>query len=402
MEVPSVQLPSLYPKQRAIFYNPARVSVCEASTKSGKSVGGLVWQLEQNLSERPGMAHLWVEPVHTQAKVMFERVVRWLTKADPEGLIWGTNRTDLIVTFKNGSRWFFKGSDNYDSIYGSDYGSAVIDEASRCREETWAAVWSTLTATGGPIRTIGNVKGRKNWNYRLARRAEGGEPGYAYHKLTVHDAVAAGVIKPQQIEDAKRALPAGVFQELYMAEASDDGSNPFGLEHIGACVGPLGTGPVVAWGVDLAKSQDWTVAIGMNEAGQTTIFERWQGPWAATTSRLVKFIGDTPALVDSTGVGDPIVEELQRQCPRVEGLKFTAQSKQQLMEGLAVAIQQRDITFPEGVIPNELEAFEYEPTRTGVRYTAPSGMHDDAVCGLALAVSKWKTVVRTGGVFFGY
>jgi hypothetical protein len=56
------------------------------------------------------------------------------------------------------------------------------------------------------------------------------------------------------------------------------------------------------------------------------------------------------------------------------------------MEGLAVAIQQREITFPEGPITNELNAFEYEYTRTGVRYSAPEGMHDDCVMALALAV----------------
>ena len=36
----------------------------------------------------------------------------------------------------------------------------------------------------------------------------------------------------------------------------------------------------------------------------------------------------------------------------------------------------------------ELEQFEYEYTRTGVRYSAPDGQHDDTVCALALAVSK--------------
>jgi hypothetical protein len=61
------------------------------------------------------------------------------------------------------------------------------------------------------------------------------------------------------------------------------------------------------------------------------------------------------------------------------------------MEGLAVAIQQREIRYPDGellpgcVIVDELEEFEYEYTRTGVRYTAPQGLHDDAVNALALA-----------------
>jgi hypothetical protein len=38
------------------------------------------------------------------------------------------------------------------------------------------------------------------------------------------------------------------------------------------------------------------------------------------------------------------------------------------------------------VIVAELEEFGYEYTRTGVRYSAPEGLHDDTVCALALAV----------------
>jgi hypothetical protein len=55
------------------------------------------------------------------------------------------------------------------------------------------------------------------------------------------------------------------------------------------------------------------------------------------------------------------------------------------MEGLAKAIQERKITFPDGPIKDELESFEYEFSRTGVKYSAPSGLHDDCVCSLALA-----------------
>ena len=71
----------------------------------------------------------------------------------------------------------------------------------------------------------------------------------------------------------------------------------------------------------------------------------------------------------------------------VVGFKFTSPSKQQLMEGLSLAIQQEDIHFPDGQIVSELKDFGYEFTRTGVRYSAPEGFHDDCVCGLALAVA---------------
>jgi hypothetical protein len=60
------------------------------------------------------------------------------------------------------------------------------------------------------------------------------------------------------------------------------------------------------------------------------------------------------------------------------------------MEGLAVAIQQRAISFPDGLLVSELEAFEYSYTRTGVLYSAPEGLTDDGVCALALAVRRWR------------
>ena len=71
------------------------------------------------------------------------------------------------------------------------------------------------------------------------------------------------------------------------------------------------------------------------------------------------------------------------------------------MEGLAVAIQQQKIGFPEGIIVTELEQFEYELTRTGVRYSAPEGLHDDCVCSLALAQRR-RSVVRPGENILDY
>ena len=58
------------------------------------------------------------------------------------------------------------------------------------------------------------------------------------------------------------------------------------------------------------------------------------------------------------------------------------------MEGLAVAIQRKEIRFPEGPIVQELLAYEYQYTRLGVRYSAAEGLHDDCVCALALAVQQ--------------
>jgi hypothetical protein len=218
------------------------------------------------------------------------------------------------------------------------------------------------------------------------------EPNGHFERITWRDAVEAGVLDEEEIEDARRNLPELIFRELYEAVASDDGGNPFGEAHIRACIGPnLADGPAVAFGVDLAKKQDYLVVIGLNDGGQVCSFDRWQGlPWRASIRRIHGIIGeDAPALVDSTGIGDPVLEELQEEHGNFRGYNFTQASKQRLMEGLAVSIQGHEIQFPEGPIVQELLRFEYELTRTGVRYSAPEGYNDDCVCSLALARQAW-------------
>ena len=296
----------------------------------------------------------------------------------------------------NGATISFKSGEKPDNLYGEDVYAVVIDEATRLREESWHAIRSTMTATRGPVRIIGNVKGRKNWAYVLARRAESGEDGWHYAKLTAYDAADAGVIEMNEIEQAKTMLPENVFKELYLAEPSDDGGNPFGQRAIIKCISPMSSKPPVLFGVDLAKSVDYTVAIGLDEDGVVSSFARFQAPWEETVRQLSQHIGFLPAVVDSTGVGDPIVERLQRDLPNVEGFHFSSPSKQKLMEGLALAIQTEDIRYPDGEIVNELDAFAYEYTRTGVRYSAPDGLHDDCVMALALAVHARGNSAREG------
>ncbi len=140
------------------------------------------------------------------------------------------------------------------------------------------------------------------------------------------------------------------------------------------------------WGWDLAKKQDYTVGIGLDASGYVCRFERLQGiPWDKIIDHIILATNGAPALVDSTGLGDPVVDLLRKKATSFEGYHFTPGSKQKLMEGLSVAIQSQTIHFPPGIITQELEQYEYVYTRTGCRYSAPEGYNDDAVCALALA-----------------
>ena len=371
----------------------------EASTKSGKTVGAIAWIVEKALGGKAGQNFWWIAPGYNQAEIAYRRIKTGLTKGSFTAYDTPTPRILTMV----GTWIWFKSADNADALYGEDVYAAIIDEASRVAEASWHAVRSTLTATRGPVRIIGNVKGRKNWFYNLSRRAEAmmlEEPNAAlrtmhYARITADDAVKAGVLDAEEIEDARQTLPEKIFRELYYAEPGDDTGNPFGLDHIRACtLDNLAPGPVVAWGIDLAKSQDYFVCIGLNENGGVAAFHRWRGvPWRVSIRRVWDIVGeDVPALVDSTGVGDPVLEELQYEHGNFFGYHFSASSKQKIMEGLAVSIQSREIKFPKGNISLELEMFSYEYRPSGVRYSAPEGEHDDCVCSLALARQMWTEV----------
>ena len=387
----TLQLPAMYHAPYDAICDPARIVVIEAATKVGKTSGCLMWILSRAWNNSDTM-NWWVAPIYQQAAIAFGRLCDWLKQADPQKKLWSTNLSTMTIVLVNGSKIVCKSGDDPDGLYGEDVNAVVIDEATRCKEEVWHAVRSTLTATKGVARIIGNVRGRKNWVHRMATNADG--KTVAFHKLTAFDAVKGGVLESSEIESARRDLPEHVFKELYLAEPAENSGNPFGSTAIGKCVSQFSTDPIAGWGVDLAKSVDWTVAIGLDMDYRVVEMHRWQSDWGQTKRKLIEIIGDKPALIDSTGVGDPIVEELQRSLQLVQSFKFTSQSKQQIMEGLASRIQSVGIQFPDGWLRDELDSFEFEYSRTGVRYSAPSGSHDDGVCALALAVRLIGTTTR--------
>jgi hypothetical protein len=372
--------------QQAILDAPERYTITAAATKCGKTASHIIWMFEQALKLKENQSVWWVAPVYQQAEIAFRRMKTQVNVKD----FFITNESKLTLTLPNGARIEFKSGEKPDNLYGDDVYAAVVDEASRMREESWFALRSTLTATKGKCKLIGNVKGKKNWFYKLGERARLGESDYKFFKITAYDAAKEGILDVEEIEQAKRDLPDYVFKELYLAEPADDESNPFGLLNIRACYSPLSTSGVVAFGIDLAKYTDWTVIIGLDSLNHVCYVDRFQNDWGTTQRKIIDVVGRVPAFVDSTGVGDPIVENLQRILPNIKGFKFTSQSKQQLIEGLVMDIQQQTISFPENPIGYELENFEYEYTRTGVRYTAPQGLNDDCVMSLALAVDCKK------------
>jgi phage FluMu gp28-like protein len=379
--------------QRKILDSPARYTVTAASTKTGKTASHIIWAFEQALKLKANQRVWWVAPVYNQAEIAFNRMRNQVTVKD----FFKVNETKLRLTMPTGAIIEFKSAEKPDNLYGDDVYAAVFDEFTRAREDAWFALRSTLTKTKGKCKFIGNVKGKKNWGYKLSERARMGEQDYEFHKITAWDAVAAGILEEKEVLQAQRDLPPHIFSELYLAEPTEDGSNPFGLSFIQQCVKPQSKKQPQWFGIDLAKYTDWTVIIGLDEDLNVCHFERFQMDWAQTEQHIIKVVQRTPAAIDSTGVGDPVVEKIQRSCPKVLGVKFTSTNKQQMMEQLTGDVHSGLIGFPEGIIADEMRNFEFEYTATGMKYSAPSGLHDDAVCALALA--RYCSIKNRKGIF---
>jgi hypothetical protein len=365
-----IELPTPHANQEKILNADKRYIVVMCGRRFGKSELSQILIIKEALK---GGQVAYITPTYGLAEVFFER----LSKVLP----FKSNIKKLKIYCPNeGSIEFFTG-ERLDNLRGRKFHLVIVDEAAFIAdlEDGWNnSIRPTLTDYEGKAVFLSTPRG-KNFFYSLFMKQ--GENDWQSFKFSTYDNPH---INPREIDEARIQLPEVVFEQEYMANPSENSANPFGNAFIKRCVKPISAQPIVCYGIDLAKSVDYTVIIGLDKDGNVAYFDRFQMDWH-NTKETIKRLPPAPIVVDSTGVGDPILEDLLREGVNIEGLKFTSQSKQQLMEGLASAIQQGRIGFPEGVIVDELDVFEYQFTSHGVRYSAPSGFHDDTVMALALA-----------------
>lgn len=218
-----IRTTNLYKKQHDAIFCPHRWGLVEAGTKTGATTGCIVWLLEKAFSAQRGANFLWVAPSSAISYAAFQQTRRGLT----QGAFIARESPTPSLTLPNGAVISFKAADNPQSIESIDpsmgVSSAVVDRAAMCKEESWHNLRSALLATEGPARIVGHVKGRNNWFYDFARRVESNEdPTSHYAKLTIFDAIEAGIITQSEVEDARKNLPEVVFRELYLAEPCDE------------------------------------------------------------------------------------------------------------------------------------------------------------------------------------
>lgn len=385
--IPSIES-ALHGGQLKVLQEAGRFNVLECGRRFGKTHMGMQLAIESVVE---GKLVAWFAPAFRYLAEPWRTMLRVL-----QPITSATLKIEHRLECVTGGTLDCYSLDSVDSGRGRKFDRVIIDEAGIIKElgPAWQeTIRATLADRQGDAWFLGTPKGR-NFFHQCFEKGQIGDGGWKSWRLPT---TANPLIPASEIEAARQELPEQVFNQEFLGIPSDDGGNPFGLKAIENCVSWQSKAPPVCYGIDLAKSVDYTVVCGLDAEGRVATLERWQSSWAETERRIIEIIGkDTPVLIDSTGVGDPIVESIQSKRPQVEGYKFTSHSKQQLMEGLASAFQTQRIRIPDNWLRVEAETFEFEYTRTGVRYEAPSGMHDDGVCALALAVRCFDTIARSG------
>lgn len=135
----------------------------------------------------------------------------------------------------------------------------------------------------------------------------------------------------------------------------------------------------------MGKHNDYTVITGLDNEGAMSYFDRFKLPWALTIEKIKALPAYCQKIVDSTGVGDAVYEQLSTTCQNITGFKFTSTSKPQIVMELVKNLELGKIKVNE-VTANEMMVFEYKIQPSGhIKYEAQSGFHDDTVMSLAMA-----------------
>jgi hypothetical protein len=111
---------------------------------------------------------------------------------------------------------------------------------------------------------------------------------------------------------------------------------------------------------------------------------------------LSKKYNNALVIIDATGIGDPIADDLIRVGVPIIPIKITEPIKKELIEKLSIWIEQRKcLLLPLNETLQEFENFSYEIGATGkIRYQAREGYHDDIVISHALAIHELTQIVK--------
>lgn len=389
--------------QKLILDSEARFRTLAAGRRWGKTKVAAHEIVRR--AQKPGQMIWWIANTYKNVSRGYREVVNqlpssWLAKPAP-----AYTSTTKILQLKNGTMIEFYSGGSPDSLAGEGVDFVVVDEAALIPDNVWQQlIRPTLMDTGGEAFIISTPRGH-NWFYQMWKLGQEGKRGYESWRFAQTD---NPYVPQEETDSAQDELPTIIFQQEIMAEFLASGASIFGLglEREGSVVDeivePRGN---VFVGIDLAKKQDFTVITADREDdGMPCYFERFNElDWPTQQKRIAYAIQEledssgvegVTVMLDSTGIGDVVYDNLTAAGIEVTPIDFNGGRKEQMARLLAADMEHGRARILDDM-REEFESYEFTLTKSGrYQFEAATG-HDDMVAAKMLA--HWGRVHEGGG-----
>lgn len=399
----TIRLPRPHTGQQIVRQQMQRHNFLVAGRRWRKTTLAMSVMVEEALGA--SAEYIWAAPTDKQVRRGWEEMKRACVP------LVQFNDGRLEAHYPNGSVVYFLNLTDYDNKRGFTSFGTVIDEASEVAAEAYTTVLRPmLSDTNGWLLAFGTPKGQ-NWFFSEIQSVLHGDRPHAmtWQAPTLGARIEDGQLirAPHPLENPEfswdalltefQTLPERVFRQEYLAEFLDDAGGVF--RNVDGCVlageslreRPGHRSEQYVIGIDLAKHKDFTVlCIGDLRTQRVVAFDRFnKADWGLQKQRIMAAAqkwNNALCWMDTTGLGDPIYDDLRHAGLRIHPYQFTPASKQALINNAVLMVEQQSVRFPPiPVLLSELKAYQYVRTDAGrLTTSAPEGLHDDAVVAFAL------------------
>lgn len=377
---PKIQIPNFI---RSAYLDDSDIVVIKAGRRTGKTYNFVIWIL-QEMDSLPNQGGLWVDTKHSNIDKYIERYFMPILKKMNLWDLCNYNQQKKVLKLHNGAYIDFGSAERPELMEGFGYKRGVLNEGGIIFKKQ--SLWSNTLypmLKHAKVRIVGTPKGKNTFETLYMR--------YPHYTFTAKE---SPYWTDLELEQAKETMTQEAFKQEILAEFIEGAGAVFRniTENIS---GELLETPVVGrnyvLAADIAKHQDFTVIlIGDLETKQVVYHERFnQIDWGLQKDRIANAYSKFncgSGVIDATGVGDAVFDDLRNMGLDLEGFKFTSTTKQELVSNLSVAMDNSQIKYPKiETLIDELEIYAYEQRPNGqFSYSAPEGFHDDEVMALAL------------------
>lgn len=410
-----------HPAQMLFHNSRARFKVLIAGIRFGKDRSCLmegIAKFAEMLSENRSSTlvprvHFWIVAPNFP---LTRQIWRELKKFFPPHWIVNKNEAEHRIETIGDGLIEIKSAHDPDSLVSTGIDLCILSEFSRFgrKDEVWSYIRGRISSPGrgpggrgGLVLINGTPKGRDLYHEMYGW---GQDPEMPDWESWQFPSLANPHMNPQEIEDARKVMPARLFSQEYEAQFLTDGGDVFlNIDAIstGVIMEPeRGTAYFASW--DPAEKGDFSCYIIINDRGDQVFLRRWTGvPYSIQINEVeyyCKKYNHAPVHIDCTAAGSSTLVQalIQRGVNAIE-TTFSNVLKAQWVSHFAILCENKEITLLSSKTGDdakaqvdELKSYTYTYTSTGkISYHHLPGQHDDCVDALLLAYKEYHAVIQT-------